>query len=309
MSIERIVSVFGGLSADIDWSLQVLKITNSKKTGTQYSCRQISLEPASRLNEFVNDMVKKYTGAGKGSLSSFQKVMDYDGTADGLVIYKLDKNSTLISQEYQALVTAIANPDVEADATAFTSAYVIKGVTVIGEDEVPIKLISMQNPITTLKHKFLHSAGSFTEITGPILSLRSSVDVIVIDGTIYFLSLAGENLFNMSRAYKAVCHEAVGQVDQAGFVSGVESFRATAESGHNPRRFVSFSSDRVEALKNIDKRKAMAKKFDIPLDAENKFDASSEGAAEKIVKLLCNKGMVDPFNDAPVEVSGVTQWQ
>ena len=309
MSIERIKSVFEGLSGDIDWSLQLLKITNSKKTGTQYSSRQISLEPTHKLSEFVNDMVKKYTGAGKSSLSSFQKVTDYDGTADGLVIYKLDKDNALISQEYQALITAIANPDVEADAIAFTSAYVIKGVSVIGEEEISVKLISMQNPITSLKHKFLHCAGSFTEITDPILSLRSSVDVIVIDSTVYFLSLAGENLFNMSRAYKAVCHEAVAQVEQVGFVSGVESFRAIAESGHNPRRFVSFSSDRVEALKNTNKRKAMAKKFDIPLDAENKFDASAEGAAEKIVKLLCNKGMVDPFNDAPVEVSGATQWQ
>lgn len=47
----------------------------------------------------------------------------------------------------------------------------------------------------------------------------------------------------------------------------------------------------------------------IPLDGENRFDTSVDGAADKIVKLLCNKGMVDPFKNVAVEVSGAKQWQ
>ena len=31
-------------------------------------------------------------------------------------------------------------------------------------------------------------------------------------------------------------------------------------------------------------------------------------ADEKIVKLLCGKGMVDPFDDIPMEVSGSKNW-
>ena len=54
----------------------------------------------------------------------------------------------------------------------------------------------------------------------------------------------------------------------------------------------------------------MSKQFNIPLDATGeKFDASVEGAAEKIVKLLCNKGMVDPFEKNAVEVDGARQWR
>lgn len=42
----------------------------------------------------------------------------------------------------------------------------------------------------------------------------------------------------MVRAYKAVCHDAVTEVESAGIISNVDSFRVIVESGHNPRKFV-----------------------------------------------------------------------
>ena len=52
----------------------------------------------------------------------------------------------------------------------------------------------------------------------------------------------------------------------------------------------------------------MAKKFNIPLDGD-KFDTTQQSAAEKIVKLLCDRGMVDPFDDNPMEVAGSKKWE
>ena len=81
-------------------------------------------------------------------------------------------------------------------------------------------------------------------------------------------------------------------------------------SGHNPRRFVSFNEERLTALKKKAKRTSIAAKFSIPLDpASGKFDTTVEGASEKIVKLLCNKGMLDPFDNDAVEVDGARQWK
>lgn len=98
------------------------------------------------------------------------------------------------------------------------------------------------------------------------MTLRTSVDVIMIGDTIYFLTLAGENLFNMARAYKAVCLDAVTEIEGTGILSSIDSFRAISESGHNPRKFVSFDRERLNALKNTNTKKAMAKRFSIPLD-------------------------------------------
>ena len=41
----------------------------------------------------------------------------------------------------------------------------------------------------------------------------------------------------------------------------------------------------------------------------DKFDTTEPEVAEKLIKLLCNRGMVDPFDDTPKEVSGSKKWK
>lgn len=310
MSLITIKNVFQNLGSGSNWSLQLLNIKTSKRAGTGYSSRQITLSPDERLSILVNEIAAIYTGNGKKSIDSFHDVREYDGTADALTIYKLPINHELISSEYTAFVQVIADPNTENDPFEYTSAYLLKGQVVLNGEDTPIKLVSMQNPVTTLKHKFLRNRGTFEELSEKVLSLRPTMDVLVVGETIYFLTLAGENLFNMARSYKAVCHQKVEEVERADIISEVDSFKATAESGHNPRRFIAFSESRLNALKKKNVRVAMARRFSIPLNgAGDKFDATAEGAAEKIVKLLCNKGMMDPFEKTAVEVDGARQWQ
>lgn len=310
MSLGAIKNAFQDLKTGTNWSLQLLNIKTSKRTGTGYSSRQITLSPKERMGTLINDVVAIYTGTGKKSLDTFREVREYDGTADALTVYKLDANNELISAEYTAFVQVIANPNVEDDPFEYTSAYILKGQITINGEDTPVKLISMQNPVTTLKHKFLRKRGTFEELSDKVLSLRPTMDIFIIGETVYFLTLAGENLFNMARSYKAVCHQKVGEIEQADIISGIDCFKSTAESGHNPRRFIAFNESRLTALKKKNVRVAMAKRFSIPLDAAgDKFDATVDGAAEKIVKLLCNKGMIDPFEKTAVEVDGARQWQ
>ena len=55
-------------------------------------------------------------------------------------------------------------------------------------------------------------------------------------------------------------------------------------------------------------RKKIGKKFKIPLDGD-KFDMNQQGAADKLVKLLCDRGMIEPFDNNPIEVSGAKKWE
>lgn len=97
-------------------------------------------------------------------------------------------------------------------------------------------------------------------------------------------------------------------IGQKKILDGFEEFQAIASSGHNPRKFVSFNDSHLDKLTVLKNRKSLAKKFGIPLTSKNMFDAKVDGAAEKIVKLLCHRGMIDPFDDIPVEVSGSKKW-
>ena len=297
MSISKIKSVFENVATCDAWSLQLLQIKKSKRNGTTYCGREITLSPEGTLTNFLTEISDRYCSQEKG-LEKMSKT-----------IYKLTTDNELISTEYPSFVEAIGNPDSEVDPLEFsTQAYLLKGVISICGEELSIKMISMQNPVTSLKHKFLCAYGTFTEISDKVISLRTAIDVVIIENTVYMLTLAGENLFNMERAYKSVCEKQTTNIIDSNIINDAEAFSSIASCGHNPRKFVSFNESHLQKLKNTNSRKKMSKKFSIPLDGD-KFDMSQPGAADKLVKLLCDRGMVDPFDDNPMEVSSSKKWE
>ena len=98
------------------------------------------------------------------------------------------------------------------------------------------------------------------------------------------------------------------EIERCCIVTDFTAFSSAAGSGHNPRKIVSFNDSHLQKLKNSRSRAKMAKKFNIPMDGDL-FDTTQPGTADKIVKLLCNRGMVDPFDDNPMEVAGSKRWE
>ena len=117
-------------------------------------------------------------------------VKEYDGSADAQTIYELPAENVLICDEFKTLQEAISKPDVEINPLKFSaSAQLIKETLSINGEDYRIKLFSMQNPITTLRHKFWESSGTFSEIDNKVLSLRTNLDIIIIDDNLLHLYL------------------------------------------------------------------------------------------------------------------------
>ncbi|AYA99938.1 Kiwa anti-phage protein KwaB-like domain-containing protein [Lachnoanaerobaculum umeaense] len=309
MSISKIKSVFENLTTCDAWSLQLLQVKSSRRNGTTYCGREITLSPKDTMTNFLTEISDKYCSQEKGIEKMFESVTDYDGSTIDKTIYKLDIGSELISNEYHLFIEAIGNPDFEINPLKFLAhAYVIKGIVSISGEEIAVKLVSMQNPVTSLKHKFLCANGIFKEITDKVISLRTTIDVIIIDNTVYMLTLAGEKLFNMERAYKSICEKQITNIIASNIVNDNIEFSNVANFGHNPRKFVAFNDSYLQKLNSVNVRKKMSRKFNIPLDGD-KFDVSKPGAADKIVKILCSRGMVDPFDQNPMEVSSSKKWE
>lgn len=301
--------IFDELSNARNLSLQILQIKTSKRNGTSYLGREITLQPQGRIAKFAEDIKDKYVGE-KGCFDKqFSSYMDYDGSANGKTIYHLSKDMTLISIDYENLLNAISNPDCEIDPFSLKSrAMVLSCIVPINGEEISVKMITMQNPITVMTHKFFMKDGAFTEIKDKVLSLKPIVDVVIAGDEIYFLTLAGENLFNMEKSYKAVSMDCIAKVGESEILVNFEAFASVAGTGHNPRRFVAYNDAHLEKLKNAQTRKRIAKKFSIPLEG-GKLDPSDPVNAERIVKILCNKGMIDPFDDVAMEVSSARKWE
>lgn len=308
MSINKLKHVFENATQYKSWSIQLLRIATSKRNGTIYTGREIRLYPEDKISEFVSELSNIYTNSVKGILLSYTDVLEYDGTAMGNIVYRLSTDNELIRDEYDALIKAIAAPDNEINPLEFSAqAYILKGMIKIGDSKYSVKFISMQNPLVKLKHRFINDGGTFKEISDKVLSLRQNIDVVILEDSVYMLTLAGEKLFNMERSYRAICENKIDQIIACDILSDADAFSRVAGTGHNPRRFISFKESRLEKLKDRNERRKMAEKFNIPI-ADDKFDTTQEGTAEKIVKLLCNKGMLDPFEDTPVEVAASKKW-
>lgn len=309
MSIEKIRAVFANTATCRNWFLQLLQVKTSKRDGTTYTGREVTLSPVGTLDSFVSEISSRYNDAEKGVLQKYHDIRDYDGSTFDKTIYRLEKDNDLIATEYTVLIEAIASPDAEINPLDFKAqAYLISGSIQIENEPHVVKLISMQNPITTLKHKFLHASGTFKEITDKVISLRTSIDVVILDDVIYMLTLAGENLFNMERAYKATCESKILDIQACDIVNDFDSFCAVAKRGHNPRKFVSFNDSHLQKLRNANSRKKMSRKFGIPMIGDQ-FDTTQPEASDKLVKLLCDRGMIDPFDDNPMEVAGSKKWE
>ena len=307
--LNDIRSILQNLNNVKNWSLQVLQIKPSKRAGTEYTGREITFDPAGRLEEFVSEVSELYIGA-KGCFDAkFANLSEYDGSANGKTIYKLDGTSPLIASEYNSLMQALANPNSEVDPFEMKArASVLIGQFERDETIIPIKLISIQNPITMLKHRFMQNKGAVRELDKKGLTLRPTIDVLIYGNEVYLFTLNGENLFNMERSYKVLCSDYIAKVHESEIVVNIEKFSSVAGSGHNPRRFVSYNQSHLEKLKNASTRQKIAAKFSIPMDG-GKFDTNQEGVTEKIVKILCDKGMVDPFESLPMEVPSAKKWE
>ena len=85
-------------------------------------------------------------------------------------------------------------------------------------------------------------------------------------------------------------------------------FTNTASYGHNPRRFLLFDSEALSDLMNLEKRRDIASSFHIKL-ADDKFLIESNEDCTKLIKLLCKKGMLDPFSENAMEVSSAKKWE
>ena len=306
-----LANVFAKLTNIANLSVQLVNVTHSKPFGTQYASLAIEIKD-SDLSTLLMDISRLYTTGKKNISENYNEVRGYDGTAEATIVYKLESDNALLQKEYGCLIAELTNPDVEEDPFKYTSAYIIKGSLIDDKDSTKtnqIILISCINPVTTLKSKFWFVDKKFQSIDQKVLNLRKTFDVVIINETVYFLTLAGETFFHMEHAYKNICEKTVDALIESDVFSDPEMFKKTATSKHNPRRFVSYSESNFEYLKSKENRKSIAEKFQIKLTGDEEiFDTSSELNNDRIVKLICNKGMLHPINENPMEVNGAKPW-
>lgn len=304
MSINFLKKVFSSISNIKSPSIQLLRITNTKEKTFYYS-RQINIKPEKEIYDYLQKLSEKYGN----EIERLQSLYDYKGDIEQGNYYKLFVDDELIKDNYDELEKVLADPSVEGNVDKGNwNALMIKGNVTIEDEEVTVKLFSMRTPISELSNKLVCFENDvFKKVSYPILSLSKTIDAIIVNRTFYILNMQAEKLFNMERSYRIRCDSKVDEIINLGILTDNDIFRETASRGQNPRRFVSFSQERMNALKNPESRKKYMQMFNIIMKG-NKIDSKADKASERLVKFLCNKAMLDPVDEGPREVTSAREW-
>ena len=299
---QKLTDIFSNLTQNTAWTMQLVKIVQSAKIGTHYMCREIRLLPSSKG---ISDYYTSQNG-----IPSYAAIDDYTGDVVEKVIYKIKSTNPVITTEYKAFINASGDPDIEIDIDQFkASAAAFVGTVKINGHSTPAHLISIRKPVTLLTNKYLLSEnGCFKEVNHPILTVPKTIDVAIFGNEVFLFSQAGEKLFNMERSYRKVCKNTVDDIVRTGLLSNNDTFAAFAKKGINPRRFISYNGSRLDWLQDVRNREKAARKFGFRLDGRCRIITEEEIDVESLVKFLCNKAMIDPCNEYPVEVYSAKPW-
>lgn len=312
-NLETIKEILVSLSSLHNISMQVIKVNKTKTEGIEYVAANVQLDKDEERSQYLQDIADWYK---KYFTKKFRNVQLYNGATESDLIYFLNVTDSLIQEDYSKLQQCIAIPEHEID--------IVKnkwdGTIIIGElpgrtGTYNIKLMAYKKPFTLVKHRYYVDTkyvqagkkNTFKAFNKEALALPINFDIILIDDCLFFLNLNGEKFFSIERSFKKKCDICITEIAAANIISDSSYFNEEAKKGHNPRRFVSFNKDGLDKLQDTEVREQIAAKFDIPY-VNGKFLLNDEDSCTNFIKMLCHKGMTDPFDNKAVEVSNAKKW-
>ena len=301
--VDRIRKAFSSLKYDSkSFDLFSMRIDHNECNGEiAYHAQSICVRSAEERDLSLSRLCDKYVGGRKTIISEEFNVRRYDASAlDEHDAFFVSQKDQLICKSSDDFLRALMDAGVECNAEEITP-----NAMVLANNDY--KFVSAYTPITMLKNKFWFCDGEYSIVDKPILTMPTKVDAIIIGDICYFLTIAGAQVFVSESISKKVALEKTDLIAELPYLKGVEALKAISQSGLNPRRFLGFNQQRVDDMKDAKNRCKIAKIFGITCKG-GCLDLSEKGDAERFIKVVCNRGMMDPFTDDPVEVTGSKSW-
>ena len=165
-------------------------------------------------------------------------------------------------------------------------------------------------PIWRLSHMWSLSANRFKAVGGPLLVLPLKVDAVRIGKRIYFFTKKGCSIFRLQEEIDMMVENTIKEISAIGALAEEELFAGFAKKGHNPRRLMNFKEggrSKLIQLADSKKGKKIRDAFGINY-ADGRIVTRTAEETERVIKMVTGRGMTDPFEGVPMEVSGASPW-
>ena len=278
------------------------------KEPISFDVREISVEQDG-WKAYLESIEKDYVGDKKPILGEGFSFREYDGSApeEGVAFHARMSDEPVGTAAGLFLKLAFG-ADVERGGEDFhDNGFAIRGRT---ESRDNIVFVSVRPPSVQLKNRFwlLYDRTEYKPVDRRLLALPKRIDAVFSGTEVWFLTLQGTQMFAPESICRTIARKRIAGMKELRWIEGFGVLEREATKGYNPRRFLAFNEGKVAELDVPSKRKAIARKFKIGLTKAGNVNLSDPVSANKFIKIVCDKAMVDPFDDAPMEVSGAKKW-
>ena len=278
------------------------------RSGKDMTCSTYKVDlPPKSVEEYIKSLVADCCE----DVEQFEQVLEFEGAELETKLYWIGLDDSKISAVWKSIEEAECDCEQEWVRSYRDGDYQIKFKGVMAESESngePITLFTIVNPVKCVDHAFFLSKNELKEVDGPLLILPTKVGAIRFGDRIYFISLPFLKLFISKDEVRRISTKAIDSIVATCRIADEMVFREFAAKGHNPWRLLKYDEKKAAAIFDPRSGSALRKKFGVEMKG-GKFMVSTQEEADRLIKLVTNRGMVDPFNkDAAMEVSGAIKW-
>ena len=152
----------------------------------------------------------------------------------------------------------------------------------------------------------VNNNSELSEIADDVCRLYFSTDCIILDNAIYSLNDKFESLFCLEKTMNKVKERAISEIATIDAFDDAEAFKTKAQAYKSARTFLTLNKERVDKIKDKDRRKNIAKMLGIKITSEDKFKLDDAGAV-RLIKYLCFKIFKDYETEELLEGNNVTK--
>lgn len=301
--LSKLKAVIARICGDLsNFSLQLYRI-NKTKDQSRASVFNIDL-PTEHVRTYVLTVLQDLDEA----LDTFEGAIEYNGESMDSRLSWAKTESKVVKTVWNSIANAEEKCERDWVDRALANKDAPKGMLLkYLAEETRVTFISDMPVVKQIKHAFLRSAARFDAVEGPLLVLPPTIDAIEMDGKIYFLSAKGINIFSLPYELSNSSGGVLERIQSSGKVGNADAFVEFARKGHNPKRLLRYDEQRLKHLAHKHDGEKLRKKFGISMK-RGKIVTDSEDDVSRLIKVICHRGMLDPFNDDAVEVSGSIKW-
>lgn len=244
------------------------------------------------------------------ALDAIEEVRKYEGEYIQSILWWSEVNSRDVSQTWDALSNAqrMAEKEWLRNYKSLNCKGVMLQFDCNGKN---VDFLFNTPPFKQLKGVIFTLVGNKFKFTNDrILTLPLEADAIRVDERIYFLTERGVRMFESPEDLARRSSKTIDEILEMGFVSDPKAFATYAAAADNRRRLRKFEeggADRLTLLADKTKGKRIREKFGLKIDGKQLISTTKEDV-DRVVKLVCQRGMLNPFDGAPMEVHSPSPW-